>query len=120
MLCAAKSSLLLQINRHVQIPGVPKNRIKWLIYPSGVVIVGYYVSCVFQFALQCVPRKGLWDPEVHARCGNMTALTFTAAAFGLLTNLMLYANLLWLIYIVGTRSLGGWVALGPIHLVALL
>jgi hypothetical protein len=120
MLCAAKSALLLQMHRRVQQRGVPKNRINWLMYPTGVVLVSYYVSCIFQFAFQCVPRQGLWDPEVHAQCGNATVLTFGAAAFGLLTNLMLYANLLWLIYIVGTRSLGGWLTLGPIHLVALL
>jgi hypothetical protein len=101
-------------------PRVQKNRIKYLIYPTGLVITGYYISCIFQFAFQCVPRKGLWDPKVDARCGNTTVLTFGAAAFGLLTNLMLYTNLLWLIYVVGTRSLGGWLALGPIHVVALL
>ncbi|KAH7394351.1 hypothetical protein BKA66DRAFT_456148 [Pyrenochaeta sp. MPI-SDFR-AT-0127] len=119
MLGTAKFALLLQLRRHALLPTTPKNRMNWLIYPTGVVIFGYYFSCIFQFAFQCVPRRGLWDPSANPKCGNMPALTFAAAAFGLLTNLMLYALLVWLIIIASPNQLGGWLALGPINIVAL-
>lgn len=53
-------------------------------------------------------------------CSNSTWLTVAVAGFGLLTNLMLYALLMWLIVIAGSSQLGGWLGLGLINVVALL
>ncbi|OAL44245.1 hypothetical protein IQ07DRAFT_636310 [Pyrenochaeta sp. DS3sAY3a] len=119
MLLVAKLSLLLQLHRHFLGLNRPKYHLKWLVYSTGVIIAGYYFSCIFQFALQCIPRHGLWDPSVHPKCANAPALTFAAGAFGLLTNLLLYILLLCLIYIAGSNQLGGWPALLPVHIVAL-
>ena len=97
-----------------------KDRKKWLQYATGIVIVAYYLSCIFQFAFQCMPRKGQWDPTVHPECDNSAALTFAATAFGLLTDLMLYALLVWLMMTIGTSKLGGWRNLLPINTIGLL
>lgn len=120
MLAAAKLSLLLQLHRHFLSLNQPKYQLKWLVYSTGVIIAGYYFSCIFQFALQCIPRQGLWDPSVHPKCSNAPALTFAAGAFGLLTNLLLYLLLLSLVVIAGSNQLGGWPALLPVNIVALL
>lgn len=120
MLAVAKLALLLQLRRHFLSLDKPKYQLKWLTFSTGVIIAGYYFSCIFQFALQCIPRQGLWDPSVHPKCANAPALTFAAGAFGLLTNLMLYLLLLCLVWIAGSGQLGGWPALLPVNIVALL
>jgi hypothetical protein len=120
MLGTAKFSLLLQLRRHYLAQTNATPRMHWLIYKTGFVIFGYYFSCIFQFAFQYIPRNGLWDPTVHAKCSNVAALTFAAAAFGLLTNLMLYILLVWLMVTAGFARLGGWKSLLLINTVALL
>lgn len=107
MLLLAKLSLLIQLHRHHALPRI-------LYYATGTLIVGYYFSCIFQFAFQCVPRRGLWDTTAHATCGNMTALTFCAAAFGLATNVGLYVGLCV------QGKFAGWRAVGLVHGIALL
>jgi hypothetical protein len=119
MLLLAKLSLLLQLRRY-SVRTTSAKAMSWLIWPTGITIVGYYFSCIFQFAFQCVPRRGLWDSSVKATCGNAPALTFAAAAFGLLTDLLLYGLFVWIVSVKEVRDAGGWKVLTPIHVVALL
>jgi hypothetical protein len=120
MLGTAKFSILLQLRRHYFAQTHFKKRTAGTIYVTGCVIIGYYFSCIFQFAFQCMPRKGLWDSTVGAKCSNEAALTFAAAAFGLLTDLMLYVLFLYLMVLAGTARVGGWRTLVPINITALL
>lgn len=117
---AGKFDLLLQLWRYSLSDEKAKRRMKWLVYATGAVIFGYYFSCIFMFAMQCLPREAIWDPTVKAKCISSPGSTFAASAFGLLTDLMLFALFLWLILLLGSRQLGGWLCLGSITFVALL
>ncbi|KAK3324969.1 hypothetical protein B0H66DRAFT_587829 [Apodospora peruviana] len=94
---AAKCSILFQLKR-LFCPGQSRNAVFWALHVLLFLNAAYYLSAVFTFMFQCIPREKTWNRLLEGQCIDVAAATVVSGAVNLFLDLGILVVPIWAIF----------------------
>ncbi|KAK5655663.1 hypothetical protein OQA88_5596 [Cercophora sp. LCS_1] len=93
----AKWSILFQFRR-LFCPGQVRDATFWSIHILIFLCAAYYISAIFTFTFQCIPREKTWNPLLEGHCINVSAAIMSQGAANLLLDLGILITPIWAVW----------------------
>lgn len=94
---AAKCSILFQFRR-LFCTGQTRDSIFWSIHVLIFLCAAYYISAIFTFTFQCIPREKTWNPFLDGQCIDVAAAIVVQGSINLFLDIGILITPLWAIW----------------------